>query len=188
MASKRKHQKATSKALPKIYSFVADCDSFAYFQVKSGTRFFERIATDPNSKVSRPRKLPLVVLNSSNKLGDFPADVNWGNPLVSNTALHAIRHLLGDRNDVIKLGIFQEMEYFAIHVKEIVDALCHEQSKVRFLAGRPFRVEKFVFESKKLNNHHLFKVPESMGQVLVSDEFKNVVKESGLKGALLRKI
>lgn len=66
-----------------------------------------------------------------------------------------------------------------------MDALNEEASEiVRFPDGkRILEIERFVFDTSKVKNVDIFKLPQQpLARVFVSDEFVDVVRKAGLLG------
>ncbi len=76
--------------------------------------------------------------------------------------------------------------YYGLHVK-YVDCLDVDHAEVvRFKSsGRIMEVIKYAFYWERLEDIHIFRLPElGLSRLFVSDEFKRVVEENGLTGLL----
>ena len=81
----------------------------------------------------------------------------------------------------------KEGNYSLIKVTDIVDCLDYDNSTIdRFDDGRVMWVDSFAFYPEKIQNKHIFKIPELNAVYLVSQTFKNCVEIHGLEGLIFR--
>ncbi|WP_407712621.1 imm11 family protein [Clostridium botulinum] len=82
---------------------------------------------------------------------------------------------------------YDKGDYSVINVTNVKDCVDYEKAEVKRFKGsdKIFRFIKYAFKPESIKNEHIFKVCEySKIFVFVSDEFKNLVESSGLKGFL----
>ncbi len=73
--------------------------------------------------------------------------------------------------------------YYGLHV-QYVDCLDTSRIKAKYFAdGRIMRVLEYAFHWDRLENIHIFRLPElGLSRLFVSDEFKQLVETHGLTG------
>ncbi len=80
--------------------------------------------------------------------------------------------------------------FWAVNVLEVLDCLDHSLSEFEYLAsGNLKHITRYVFKPNCIENKPIFKIPERKGkQIFVSDEFKALVENNGLKGLTFKKV
>lgn len=79
----------------------------------------------------------------------------------------------------------ETQQLFALNVTEIRDCLDREKSKLKLFSssGRIMRIEKYAFRREMLRNAFIFKIPEEVHtHPYVTDDFKNLIEQNGIKG------
>ena len=79
----------------------------------------------------------------------------------------------------------ETQQIFALNVTEIRDCLDREKSKLKLFSssGRIMRIEKYAFRREMLSNAFIFKIPEEVHtHPYVTDDFKNLIEQNGIKG------
>lgn len=173
----------------KIYEYISDGDRFNYFITDQ--KYYEK-----KNSVGRGESLirswdPLPVRNFfgekeglfPEKISDFPSLI-MGDPVFSEQAWRIFEPIIGSYTEPLPL-ITVEGKYYALNILNIIDALDKENSQISYnkVTGRVSRVFKHVFNTDKIKDQLIFKVPETKGlEVYVSEEFKKIVEKNNLKG------
>ena len=79
----------------------------------------------------------------------------------------------------------ETQQLFVLNVTEIRDCLDREKSKLKLFSnsGRIMRIEKYAFHREMLSNAFIFKIPEEVhAHPYVTDGFKNLIEQNGIKG------
>lgn len=176
---------------PKIYTMNDSPDEFASFSKnlelsESQSVIMFGLQKEPWAEL--PVKLPFSIdTSASGHLPDY--SLFEGIPIFSSRAYTAVDDLVGNKNDFWPIGNYQGADYFMVHIRNYVDGLIPELSESREINGKPFRVSKYVFDIEKVQNQHLFYVPQGPGQIpLVSDKFRKAFKACGVTGAHIKKV
>lgn len=122
-------------------------------------------------------------------------------PVFSKRAWHALQPLISKAVEALPLICDTEMiplprgerkivpagpfgPYFAINVLDIVDCLDHDRSEITLYSnGAVMMVDSYAFKAGCLKDKHILKLPETRDlEVLVSEQFKNVVETNKLQG------
>ncbi|EOO18980.1 MULTISPECIES: imm11 family protein [Bacillus cereus group] len=120
---------------------------------------------------------------------DFPHF--WGEvgtPMVSEKAKKFLEYMLGDNVEFLPLIHDVTGEgYYIINVLNVIDAIDYEKAILKKLrSGLVIDFKKYAFLSNRVKNQTIFKVYLNeilhIPSVFVSDEFRNAVLESDLKG------
>ncbi|UUZ84044.1 hypothetical protein LJK88_09930 [Paenibacillus sp. P26] len=104
-------------------------------------------------------------------------------PVFSERAVHHLKPLINNFVEILPAD-FEREEYFIINVLKLLDCIDYDRSKVvRFRSGRIMRFERYEFIPEVVHQQHIFKIIDIPTQaVFVSDEFKEIVIKSQLKG------
>lgn len=143
-----------------------------------------------DGRCKKDKWIPLKVkqMNSRKniKLSDAPL---FFLPVFSKRAVDVLYPLIGDSVELLELD-FSEGQYFAIHVTNVLNVIDYDKSKyVMFSDNKKIMMfEKYAFRlCDEIKQSHIFKiVDEPLKWAFVSDTFKNMVEESGLKGFIFR--
>jgi hypothetical protein len=133
----------------------------------------------------KPLKMKVDV--STGKMGDFPG-YPAGPPIFSEHAWQVLQPLLGASVEALPLE-FKGGSFFAINVLEVVDCLDQGRSDIgRFPDGSVISIHDYVFKAGCLKKQLMFRLPEDLGHVLVTEPFRDCVMKHKLKGLLWDKI
>ncbi|RKY23373.1 MAG: hypothetical protein DRP79_09330 [Planctomycetota bacterium] len=114
-------------------------------------------------------------------VGDFP-DLDPGFLCLSRKAADRLRHLLLPHGKILPL-ICDEGEYYLYKVTTVIDALDEEMSQfTRFSDGGIMTIEKHEFHPERLANAVIFKIPQDIVAIFVTDKFVSEIKKTDLKG------
>ena len=113
---------------------------------------------------------------------DFPSlapDV----PVFSQRAVNALQELLRENGEILPLSC-SEGEYYAFNVTTSVDALDESKSVVKRFksSGRIMRILKYVFFGDRLSDATIFKIPQSRGNIFVTNRFRKIILDNQLLG------
>ncbi len=106
-------------------------------------------------------------------------------PIVSLRGREVIESLTGNQVEFLPFET-PTGHYYGLHV-QYVDCLDVARAEViRFKSsGRIMEVTKYAFHWNRLENIHIFRLPElGLSRLFVSDEFKQLVETHGLTGLL----
>lgn len=168
-----------------VYKLIQDSDTYDSLLASREAR--QRLDEFGKPQAQSWEPLPVDVY-SVGRSGDFPS-LRRDVPVFSEGAWQVLRPLIELSVEALPL-IGTKDSYLAINVLDIADCLDHSRAKISLLpSGGVMSVDKYVFKDGCLNNRHIFKLPETAVQeVLVSEEFKQLVERSGLKGLMFRKV
>jgi hypothetical protein len=112
--------------------------------------------------------------------GDFPT--LGASPVFSEHALEKLSDMLPAYGEVLPLKS-EEGSYYVYNVLSVIDALDEGRSKlVRFTGGRVMTIEEYIFVPERVRGTAIFKIPQQLTKVFVSDEFVKRVRDAGLVG------
>lgn len=117
--------------------------------------------------------------------GDFPSLSNFNEvPVFSQRAWDALQPLIGAFCEALPIHHYSGKPFVLVHVMTTIDCLDVEQSSVeRSSDGRICDVDEYAFHEEMLANVHIFKLPpESGGELIVDDVFRQAVQAARLKG------
>ncbi len=124
--------------------------------------------------------------------GDFPSLSNfWRIPVMSQRAWEALRPLIGYCCEALPISHPTGKTYFIIHVMDTLDCLDAAKSELTRNAttGRVNRICRYAFKPEMLHGKHIFKLPlESGGELIVDDDFRNIVETNKLKGLQFKEL
>jgi hypothetical protein len=142
---------------------------------------------NPMSIDWQPRRLshvwrPLEVDGNVAPFNDYPC-LELATPAFSRRAVDALGEMLTRNGELLALKTKAE-EYYAFNLLTRLDALDLKRSRVtrshqREIAGW---IHYFAFKATKLKGATIFRIPESHGAILVTDEFKERAESAGLNG------
>jgi hypothetical protein len=123
--------------------------------------------------------------NLSKALGDRAGlDANIDPMVLSRRALDILTPHIGALGQALPLA-FDEAEYFAFNITNVVDALDEAASGIwKFPStGRIGNIKSYVFNRDAVHDQWLFKIPQqSSTEGFVTDRFVDLVKSAGLTG------
>jgi hypothetical protein len=125
------------------------------------------------------------ILGKSRTLRDF---VGWALAalVITQKARDSLEPLIAPHVEFLPFATIKGKKLSAVNVLQVTDCLDAEASGVKYADDepeRPISVDKFVFVEEKLRPVPIFKVPQSMGHIFVSDEFACAVVRDKLTGA-----
>lgn len=123
------------------------------------------------------------------KNSDIPS-FSAGAPVLSICAVEKLAPYLNDNVEVLPIHCIKG-DYCIINVTNVIDCIDYEKSEVKRFksSGRIMRFIKYSFKPETIRNEHIFKIADyAGGHVFVSDEFKNIVEASDLKGFLFEEV
>lgn len=131
--------------------------------------------------------LPVKFLYKSRKKGDCPSLQIV--PFFSEKAIKALKQVMGDNVEYLPVT-GEALKFTIVNVIKVIDALDMEKSDLEYFDdGRIFNYTKLVLDSNKLSTNNIFKLVEfPRTDIIVSDKFKQIVEESGLKGFAFKKV
>ena len=171
----------------KIYRYIADADNY-------NCLYTESINSERKNGIGRGQSLqdgwsPLSVEDDlEGDAGNFPA-LTDPIPVLTENTWKILEPYLKNSVEALEL-VSKNAKYYALNVLDIVDALDLNKSEISYRSsGRVSSIQKFVFFPEKIASKLMFKVPQTKGlDVYVSDEFKKIVEQEGLKGLDFSKI
>lgn len=113
---------------------------------------------------------------------DFPP-IDAALCVFSERAVHALAPLLGESVEYLAVEVAGGSVTLA-NVLNVVDCLDEGRSEVlRLPDERPLFVSRYQFKSAHVGGFHMFRIPQTQGtEVIVSEQFCDVVRSAGLKG------
>ncbi|MGA2404912.1 MAG: DUF1629 domain-containing protein [Syntrophobacteraceae bacterium] len=113
---------------------------------------------------------------------DFPS-LAPGVPVFSLRAVNALQGLLRENGEILPLSC-NEGEYYAFNVTKSIDALDEFNSQVKRFesSGRIMRILKYAFFGDRLGGATIFKIPQSRGNVFVTNRFRKIAMDNALLG------
>ena len=172
-------------------------DSTEYFglvlkhQTTENFRYLDEKFNESPIENWTPLEVDIITKGGNKKVSDAPCFWdNFGYPVLSSKALKWVEDLLSEKVEILPL-IHEKYDFYALNVMNIINCLDLEKCIVeRFpSSGRIMRIEKYVFYPDHLENQHLFKMAEAIKtHVCVSDEFRNRVLDSKLKGFVFKEL
>ncbi len=141
---------------------------------------------DGTSRIAAWKPLTVVRMQPKKRrpLGDAPS---FARPIYSRRAVEVLSDVMGSSVEILPLNC-SEGEFFAINIVDVLDAIDYDKSEYEtFDDGRIMRFEKYSFLPDVVRGKNIFKIKDRyLSNGFVSDEFKRVVEENGLKGFKLK--
>ncbi|MED1564519.1 imm11 family protein [Bacillus paramycoides] len=176
----------------KIWELKSSFDDYESFQLlnleEDSKKYFEG-KIDSAVKVSASWGEIRINCVEAGNHSDFPH--LWGEvgtPMVSERAKQFLESMLGDNVEFLPLihNVTGEV-YYIINVLNAIDAIDYEKAILKKLrSGLVIDFKKYAFLPNIVKNQTMFKVYLNeilhIPSVFVSDEFKNTILESDLKG------
>ena len=171
-----------------VYLYAPDSDGYdtlAQASAQSDRALATLESAEPVASKWRPIK---VVADKHGGSGDFPSFLPHV-PAFSRRALDVLQPLLGDAIEALPLD-FGRLEFFAIHVLEVVDCLDENLSVIkRFPSGGVMSIRKHVFDEKCVGERLMFRIREApLWGVYYTDRFKQLLETAKLEGLKDRKV
>lgn len=121
-------------------------------------------------------------------LGDFPRFTS-GSLAMTTRARDALEDFLWQRGEFLELETYLPLVLW--NCTNVIDALDQSRTRgIRFPNGVGFiSVAKYVMRGNRIDDEHIFKVPERIGSDLfISDAMGDAILEHGLTGLLLEPV
>ncbi len=116
-------------------------------------------------------------------IGDvYPVEVSA--VVVNERCFNIIKPYIQDAAQVLSAKS-KKQKLFVLNVTAVRDCLDYENSKLKRFSssGRIMRIEKYAFHREMLSNAFIFKIPEEVHtHPYVTDSFKNLMEQNGIKG------
>jgi hypothetical protein len=132
---------------------------------------------------------PMKVVGRVRPFNDNPGMMGY--PVFSKRAVDALRDFLKPNAEVLPLSSTVG-PYYLINVTTIADVLNWRKSKVVWFIGeKPIassNILDYQFFPKKLEGRSIFRIPESVTRIFVTEEFARRVRDHGLIGFQLVKV
>lgn len=114
--------------------------------------------------------------------GDFPP-VDDGVCVFSDRAIVALSPLLGGSVEYLPIDLANG-GLKVVNILNVVDCLDETMSQIYKIPDSPIAlVNRYHFREGAVRGHHIFRIPQTQSiQVIVSEEFRDVVRACGLKG------
>ena len=120
---------------------------------------------------------------------DFPC-ISMTEPAFSQRACDSLRDLLEPNGELLPLTAPSAVKYYFYNITTLSDAFDTDNSKALWFTF-PFNastVDYYAFHTGRLAGLCIFRLYESPGEVLVTDEFVRRVHEAGLNGFRFTKV
>jgi hypothetical protein len=171
----------------KIWNILEDSNTYRLFEFVDRSREMEILYANGRGKRLAGSWDPIKVRlyngpetdEESKPLGDFTGFIG---PAISLRASTILEPYIANTVELLPLNTYIG-PYFLLNV-DWVDCLDVSHSIVRrFRTGRIMDVESYSFRWEKLDNIHIFHIPElAMSKLFVSDVFKKIVEDNNLGG------
>ncbi|WLF69099.1 hypothetical protein Q6375_14125 [Clostridium septicum] len=172
----------------KIWKLVEDVNNYAVLALKDEDNILN--VSDQFNKNSELKDEWLVaevkIFKNDDKkqVGDF-FDIITGVWAFNENALKLIKDYIADgKSEVLPLK-GEEEPYYLLNVFNYVDCIDVDKSQVRYFrnSDRVMSISNYVFKPNMLNGEHIFKSTlQKRGPIFISDELKEKLEKSGLKG------
>jgi hypothetical protein len=168
----------------KVYILDADSDRYKSLVMITGDlfEFAGRFDGKPMKRPWTDVKIGLAPDANSFPKGDFPSLIP-SVPMFSRRAITALGDLLEGNGEALPITCDSE-EYFLFNVTRVVDSLDEPNSEIVRFEGssRVLNIHNYAFFREKLFGFSIFKIPQLLRNIFVTDIFVKRVKSAGLKG------
>lgn len=172
----------------KLWSLEEDVDNYEHITLADGSNHnwvdFGDMFDRKNLKDNWiPIRVQLIEHAGDLERGDMPY-LSPGKPVFSKMTVTTLKDLLQENAEILPLE-YDLQELYIINVTNLIDAIDYDKSDIDYMRDgiRILSVNRYSFNVEKVKNQHIFKIINQLyGTVFVSDEFRNRVLESGLKG------
>lgn len=173
----------------KFYHYQADANHYGYL------RFTQKYTYELGFPISGQfdeghsiaaswQPVTMEVDISGGPLGDFPR-CPMGPPVLSKQAWNVLCPHIGTVAEALPV-MTPFGDYFALNILDVIDCLDHMRSEFTYypasLGGGRHRIIKYQLKPALIIDKLLFKIPEQLTRVIVSEKFKELVAEASLKG------
>ena len=169
-----------------VYELGSDVNKFVWVRCTHEDDLdfsMEHFRGEPMKNIWYPLEVEHLIENKKDRrlpAGDFP--YFGGDPAFSRRATDSIRDILEANGEILPLKS-KDGEYYAYNVTNTIDALDEEKSELKLHRdGSIMRVLQYVFHEDRIKNEQIFKIPQKIGLVFVTDAFVQRVQDEGLLG------
>ena len=164
-----------------IYNYIADSDKYECLEFASRhDRTLDKFGCGVRL-AGDWKPIPAKIDDSVGRPGDFPSAFGQI-PVLSLRAWTLLEPLIGESVEALPLKC-PGRNLFALNVLAVVDCLDQEKCEFKYYSsGKIMRVAKFAFRNDPTEKHHMFSIPETSGDVFISDQFRKLVEQENLKG------
>ena len=110
-------------------------------------------------------------------------------PIFSVKAEQRLKEILRGSGEFLTLAC-DDGDYVAFNVTVVIDALNVSRSEIVYFAnGRVLDIKRFVFNSERLSNCVIFKIPQMrQSRVFVTDRFVSTARDAKLRGFFFKPV
>jgi len=167
-----------------VYVLRADPDHYKCIIMPEGdfSAFVRRFNGRPIKQKKIQERISVDPGSYSFPTGDFPSLIP-GLPVFSKRAVAALRDILIGNGDLLS-SIIESEEHYVYNVTRVIDSLDEPNSEViRFKnSSKVMYIGTHVFFRDKLVGVSIFKIPQDLSDVYVTDAFVERVHSAELKG------
>ena len=166
----------------KIWKLDSDTDGYCWVTTKDKEEY-KKSSNNSYDGTSIQTWTPFEVKKLyGGKMSDMPKFFN-PLPIMSSKAIEVLGNLVTDYAQVFPV-LPEKLKLVAVNVTNLLDCIDYEKVKAKQLPNGLFNeVTEYAFLPEKVANQHFFKIPEQRRKfTFVSDEFRNRVLSSDLKG------
>ena len=165
-----------------IYRLIFDCDNDLVLRTPLDY-FNTHFIGSPMWKDWAPP--PIRIDGKNKRIRDF---VSWmlSAPVVSEKCKEALEPSISPYVEFLPLINLRKNTYFAVNVIFLAEALDLDNSDILYAPDDPnviLSVHKYVLHKDKIPHAPIFKVKEWPSEVLVTQDFIDLVEKHGLEGA-----
>jgi hypothetical protein len=109
----------------------------------------------------------------------------FGAPVVTARFKVHMEDILSTNVEFLPLGILHKRELFVLNVINIINALDHANSEISYLDDektRFLRIKSYAFRDALLNFPVIFKIPEDMSSIFVTEAFCEKIVSENITG------
>lgn len=135
------------------------------------------------SKIEKWVPVQLVRMYNNREFSNTPA-LSAHIPVFDIKAINMMKKYLVDNTEILPV-LCGEFIFYIINVIKVLDCIDYEKSDFKTFSDgkRIMRFRKYVFDENKIKGYHIFKIKDApLGRPFVSDEFRNSIISSDLKG------
>ena len=172
----------------KIWKLDADVNNFDNITVVNEEDWDILDKCEGSSVIKCWNPLNLEYIENKKK-GDCPG-LTSRLPILSKAALDILKPLILDSVEILPVSL-NGGEFYGINVIQVLDCIDYEKSQVKKFPNseRIMRFIKYSFKKDCVNNAHIFKIKDELGNSpFISDDFRNIIINSNLKGFLFEEV
>lgn len=166
----------------KIWHLDFEVDEYDSLETVKEFDLDERQSYDGRSKLEGWKPIAVKKM-AGRELSNVPGYSSYI-PVFDRAAMEIVEDLIKENCEVLPL-ICADGEFYIINVTTVLDAIDYSKSKFKRFStsNRIMRFIKYEFIKEKVEGQHIFKIiDEPLRRPFVSDEFRQRVLESNLKG------